>query len=126
MRKVMKEHIEISFPSEISNLTSLEIDLQAVEVKWTDRYYERPTELTSLKYFMDKNNMDYAMVTSMTQLGVKKLGERRLQFIPMACYAYTVAENTLRQAKYSYGLQYGFSIKQIQICLIGCVGLDPC
>ena len=76
----------------------------AVEVKWTDRYYERPTELTSLKYFMDKNNMDYAMVTSMTQLGVKKLGERRLQFIPTACYAYTVAENTLRQAKYSYGL----------------------
>ena len=76
----------------------------AVEVKWTDRYYERPAELISLKYFMDKNNMDYAMVTSMTQLGVKKLGERRLQFIPTACYAYTVAENTLRQAMYSYGL----------------------
>ena len=76
----------------------------AVEVKWTDRYYERPTELTSLKYFMEKNHMDYAMVTSMTQLGVKELGERRLQFMPTACYAYTVAENTLRQAKYSYGL----------------------
>lgn len=30
----------------------------AVEVKWSDRYYDRPTELTSLKYFMDKNNMD--------------------------------------------------------------------
>ena len=33
--------------------------------------------------------MDYAMVTSMTQLGVKEFGERRLQFIPTACYAYT-------------------------------------
>ena len=34
--KVMKEHIEISFPSEISNLTSLEIDLQAVEVRFSE------------------------------------------------------------------------------------------
>ena len=76
----------------------------AVEVKWSDRFYDRPTELTSLKYFMDKNNMDYAIVTSMTQLGVKHFGERRLQFIPTACYAYTVAENTLQQAKHSYGL----------------------
>ena len=58
----------------------------------------------NVSIFVDENNMDYAMVTSMTQLGVKKLGERRLQFIPTACYAYTVAENTLRQAKYSYGL----------------------
>ena len=33
----MKEHIEISFPSEISNLTSLEIDLQAVEVRLSER-----------------------------------------------------------------------------------------
>ena len=32
----MKEHIEISFPSEISNLTSLEIDLQAVEVRFSE------------------------------------------------------------------------------------------
>ena len=32
----MKEHIEISFPSEISNLTSLEIDLQAVGVRLSE------------------------------------------------------------------------------------------
>ncbi len=76
----------------------------AVEVKWTDRYYERPTELISLKYFMDKNNMDYAIVTTITQFGSKQFDERKLQFLPTACYAYTVAENTLKQAKSSYGL----------------------
>ncbi len=76
----------------------------AVEVKWTDRFYERPTELQSLKYFMDKNGMNYAIVTTMSQFGTKEFGERKLQFMPTACYAYTVAENTLRQTKSSCGL----------------------
>ncbi len=76
----------------------------AVEVKWTDRYYDRPTDLVSLKYFMDKNNMNYAIVTTMTQFGTKQFAERKLQFLPTACYAYTVAENTLKQTKSSYGL----------------------
>ncbi len=76
----------------------------AVEIKWTDRFYERPAELQSLRYFMDKNNMDCAIVTTMSQCGTKEFGGRKLLFIPTACYAYTVAENTLKQAKSSYGL----------------------
>ena len=44
-KKVMKEHIEISFPSEISNLTSLEIDLQAVEVRLSERVDKLAKEL---------------------------------------------------------------------------------
>ncbi len=76
----------------------------AVEVKWTDRFYERPTELTSLKYFMDKNRMNSAIVTCISQFGTKLFCERKLQFMPAACYAYTVAENTLRQTQTSYGL----------------------
>ncbi len=76
----------------------------AVEVKWTDRYYERPTELVSLKYFMEKNNLDVAMVTALTQAGIRDLDGKRLLFIPTACYAYIVAENTLQQTKTSYGL----------------------
>ncbi len=76
----------------------------AVEVKWTDRYYERPADLQSLLYFMERNSLNYAIVTTMSQSGTKDLGERRLQFMPTACYAYTVAENTLRQTKSSFGL----------------------
>ncbi len=76
----------------------------AVEVKWTDRYFEQPNELVSLKYFMDKNGLDYAMVSTLSQFGIKKLGNKTLQFIPTACYAYTVAKNTLEQKKSFVGV----------------------
>lgn len=76
----------------------------AVEIKWTDRFFDRPTELSSLKYFMEKNLLQQALVTSMSQEGLKETSFGRLLFIPSACYAYTVGENTLRQAKKSFGL----------------------
>ncbi|MDY4752909.1 MAG: ATP-binding protein [Prevotella sp.] len=76
----------------------------AVEIKWTDRFFDRPAELYSLKYFMEKNQLQQALVTSMSQEGLKETSFGRLLFIPSACYAYTVGENTLRQAKKSFGL----------------------
>ena len=41
----MKEHIELSFPSEISNLTNLEINLQAVGVRLSERVDQLAKEL---------------------------------------------------------------------------------
>ena len=76
----------------------------AVEIKWTDRFFERPQELVSLKYFMEKNQMDYALVTSISKSGSIKIDNLTLQFIPVACYAYVVGENTMNQTKTSYGL----------------------
>ncbi|MCD8310029.1 MAG: ATP-binding protein [Prevotellaceae bacterium] len=76
----------------------------AVEVKWTDRFFERPNELLSLKYFMDKNRMDYALVTSISKWGTRKIDDIILQFIPVACYAYIVGENTMNHTKTSFGL----------------------
>lgn len=76
----------------------------AVEIKWTDRFFEKPTELSSLQYFMEKNHLPQALVTSVSQSGEKKMDFGTLHFLPSACYAYTVGENTLRQAKKSFGL----------------------
>lgn len=76
----------------------------AVEVKWTDRYYDRPGELESLLYFMEKNNLVNAIVTSINYEGIKEMEKVSLVFIPAACYAYVVGENTIRQIKESYGL----------------------
>lgn len=76
----------------------------AVEVKWTDRFFDKPMELSSLRYFMEKNGLAQALVTSISQSGVKSLDFGTLHFLPSACYAYTVGENTLRQAKRSFGL----------------------
>lgn len=76
----------------------------AVEIKWTDRFFERPNELASLKYFMEKNQMNYALVTSISKSGSVKIDNLTLQFIPVACYAYIVGENTMNHTKASYGL----------------------
>lgn len=76
----------------------------AVEIKWSDRFFDKPTELSSLQYYMEKNHLVQALVTSISQAGVKDMDFGNLHFIPCACYAYTVGENTLRQAKRSFGL----------------------
>ena len=76
----------------------------AVEIKWSDRFFDKPTELSSLQYYMEKNHLSQALVTSISQAGMKNMDFGKLHFIPCACYAYTVGENTLRQAKRSFGL----------------------
>ena len=60
--------------------------------------------LESLLYFIEKNNLANAIVTSIQNEGIKELERVKLIFIPAACYAYVVGENTIRQAKESYGL----------------------
>lgn len=76
----------------------------AVEIKWSDHYYSNPGDLKSLAYFMDRNTMNDALVTSIKESGLKELNGKRLHFIPVACYAYIVGENTINQTKSLYGL----------------------
>lgn len=75
----------------------------AVEIKWTNRYFERPGELVSLKYFMEKNNLDHAIVTTIGKEGNFNTDNINLLFIPVACYAYSVGENTMKHAPASCG-----------------------
>lgn len=76
----------------------------AVEIKWTDRFFDRPNELDSLKYFMLSNNMKYAIVTSISKAGKIEMEWGTLQFMPVACYAYTVGRNTIEQTRSNCGL----------------------
>ena len=76
----------------------------AVEIKWSDRFFDKPSELSSLQFFMEKNHLPQALVTSISKGGTKNMNFGTLHFIPSACYAYTVGENTLRQAQKSFGL----------------------
>ncbi len=71
----------------------------AVELKWTDRFFDRPNELESLRTFMQNNKLSSAIVTSIARTGQKTMDWGTLQFLPVACYAYTVAYNTLTSAK---------------------------
>jgi predicted AAA+ superfamily ATPase len=76
----------------------------AVEVKWSDRYAQHPEELTSLLSFLSQNKMTYALVTSKTETVRYQMQACVLQFIPVACYAYTVGRNTINRTKRLYGL----------------------
>ena len=77
----------------------------AVEVKWSNKPFTNPTsELKSLETFMRTNGLSHAIVTSISEEGKKEMSYGCLQFIPVACYAYTVGENTLKKTKESFGL----------------------
>lgn len=67
----------------------------AVEIKWTDRFFDRPNELDSLRTFLEKNKMDSAIVTSISKQGRIETNWGILQFLPVSCYAYTVGANTV-------------------------------
>ncbi len=76
----------------------------AVEIKWSNQFYNKPGDLKPLSYFMEKNNLNNAVVTSISEEGTKDLNGLTLHFIPVACYAYIVGENTINQTKTIYGL----------------------
>ncbi len=76
----------------------------AVEVKWSDRYFDNPNELASLRHFMEVNDMKYSIVTSISKKGKIEYGDKYYQFMPVACYAYTVGENTMSQTRENLGL----------------------
>ena len=74
----------------------------AVEIKWSDRYFEHPGELKSLLSFIEENDcQNEAIVTSMTRFGTQVLQRVNLLFIPAAVYAYQLGKNTLESRKSS-------------------------
>ena len=110
---IPRQGIDISYANwRLSNREQGEVDIVgidiarqkpqwAVEVKWSDRYAEYPGELISLLGFMPKNGLEEAIVTSKTRTIDKQMEQVLLHFIPVACYAYTVGENTLKHV-YDY------------------------
>lgn len=76
----------------------------AVEIKWSNLFFNSPGELKSLNAFLDKNSMASALATTISEEGDRTLNGKTIHFMPVACYCYTVGENTLNQAKTTYGL----------------------
>jgi hypothetical protein len=63
----------------------------AVEIKWSNRYFEKPSELKSLSFFCKKNNLHSALVTTIDKTGKKESGDLNLNFIPASLLAYSVS-----------------------------------
>lgn len=69
----------------------------AVEIKWSNRYFEKPNELQSLLHFCDNNKLSTALVTSINKTGNVTMQNIDLCFIPAAIYAYNIGVGTLRR-----------------------------
>ncbi len=71
----------------------------ALEIKWTNRYFEKPNELKSLYKFCSENNIGSPIVTTIDKAGKQNYKGINFQFLPSSAYAYTVGKNTLEKRK---------------------------
>jgi uncharacterized protein len=69
----------------------------ALEIKWSNRFYDEPGELKSLLQFCENNKLSSALVTTIDTEGVREQRGIKLNFIPASIYAYVVGNNTLEQ-----------------------------
>jgi predicted AAA+ superfamily ATPase len=71
----------------------------AVEIKWSNRYFEAPNKLKNLAFFCSENNLTQALSTTIDKTGVKEFDKIQIQYLPASVYAYNVAKNTLESQK---------------------------
>jgi predicted AAA+ superfamily ATPase len=71
--------------------------LWALEIKWSNRFYEEPGELKSLLQFCENNKLTSALITTIDIEGRREQRGIQLNFIPASIYAYVVGVNTLDQ-----------------------------
>jgi hypothetical protein len=67
-----------------------------VEIKWSNRYFEKPQELKSLFHFCKANELDKALVTTIDLQGLKKMESLQFTFLPAAVYTYNIGDITLK------------------------------
>lgn len=67
-----------------------------VEIKWSNRYFDKPQELKSLIQFCKTNGFDTALVTSIDKSGVVNMDNLQLTFLPSAVYTYNIGDITLK------------------------------
>lgn len=68
----------------------------ALEVKWSNRYHDKPNELRSLLEFCKENKLTSAVVTSVDRQDKLVREGVELHFYPASVYAYGIGANTLR------------------------------
>ena len=102
-----REKLDLTYANWKEGRTQGEVDLVlvddkkykpiwGVEIKWSNRYFEKPQELKSLIYFCKSNSFENALVTSIDQLGVKKIDNISFSFLPASIYSYNIGDITLK------------------------------
>jgi len=66
----------------------------AIEIKWSDRYIDHLSELSSLIEFCKMNSLEEPLVTSKTTCAMVDYEGLKIEFTPSSLYCYTVGKNT--------------------------------
>lgn len=67
----------------------------ATEIKWSNRYIEKPKELKSLLSFVKQNKLDKAVVTTIDKDGSLEIEGTTLYYVPTSLYCYWLGELTM-------------------------------
>lgn len=73
------------------------VPLWGVEIKWSNRYFEKPLELKSLIRFSENSRFGKALVTTIDKTGLKVVNEQSFTFLPASIYSYNIGDITLKQ-----------------------------
>lgn len=76
----------------------------ALEVKWSNQYYDRPNKLKSLTRYCSENDLEGAWVTTIDKTGERVFQDLHLMFYPAASYCYIVGKNSLHRKKTGNGI----------------------
>ncbi len=78
----------------------------AVEVKWSNRFYENPRELKSLMHFCKTNQLKHALLTSIDATGIKEADGLVFSFLPASLFCYNIGDSTLKTRNQNEGHEY--------------------
>lgn len=67
----------------------------AVEIKWSDKYYNEPKKLKSLLKFCQNTGLNNAVVTTKEITNLKEVNGVNINFIPASVYCYTIGRRTI-------------------------------
>lgn len=70
-----------------------------VEVKWSNRYLDKPHDLKSLLHFCNQNKLTTTLVTTIDQSGNTTINDLNITFVPAAIYAYNIGVVTIEQQR---------------------------
>jgi predicted AAA+ superfamily ATPase len=101
-----REKLELTYARWKEGRSEGEVDLVlvegkpvwGVEIKWSNRYFNRPKDLKSLIHFCRENRLNQAVITTVDVQGTKRVEEElRFTYLPAAVYAFNVGENISRE-----------------------------
>lgn len=76
----------------------------AVEVKWSDRFEENPTQLRSLFALLDRHPSCKVRVTTRTRQSSKTVRGRDIGFMPASLYCYVLGHNIIKGKQASFAV----------------------